>query len=458
MADLGKLLQRGLYTGSGLIAHLIQAQEPSPPNLGVGTTVRSFDNANRVLLAVSYWDHRGVGEEELLRLKHRFLKYWGGAASLAVAVFVRPLAEVSRPEYNFSTGGLELFFELCKRTNMPVIVNICGSQWEEVCYDRSELISKLTSNPDNLMLMENDAIVPRRFQSPGDIGLVRLLAGRWPYSVDQNGVQYFSLWSDEVNRVHARNLGQLAEVVARFFEERPDLAVAISTPNERSFPGRWEIGDHTADYGVHAIHAFRDYVRSLFQNDWLEFETEFPDMVGIQAGFHAVEPPRVFDPSSKIWMLWQEFREYSVTQAVQIDVNVLLEAGIPSELVYTHQSCNQAYADPYRRASPLKTAAVDGANIGMVSWGLGNTDFYNNVAALAVDESKQWGLFASNPLSLSRKACYNELRAAVDNGAHVIVVYNYGPERSPFLGYGVLGMPVMSAMQQLMEELNSRHS
>lgn len=422
---------RAVYTGIGFLRHhLDEVLHPKPQDqeLKALAPIHNPYDSSKTYILFSFWYAPRYEEtrRRFLELKSRFA-ISGDTVSIGASCFVRTMADVKSVEhdYGFDGSGLEGFLRAAQDTNMPVFIIPSGIQWSEVVYNKSPLIEMLERDSKNCMFFNDNTKVPRRYQPPADIGLIRKLG-----IGDSNGVVYLSMYSPQVVKYQERNLKEMANIVADFSQGRPDLFIGVCVENEVDFPGEWVGGDRFADYGFYAVHEFRKYVEKRFKEYW-----------------EGLEPPRVFDPNDKFWKeLWQPFRVDSVITRIKASVDILKSAGITADKIYTHQSVE----DAYKRASPLETADIEHSQIGIASWRTGNSELFDDVNELAKSKQKKWALLAFNPLS-DYTGCYQELEDAYENGAHIINAYNWWPH---FLGYGIRGMPFERAIEDFLCYVN----
>ncbi len=206
------------------------------------------------------------------------------------------------------------------------------------------------------------------------------LRGRFGF--DGNGVTYFDYQAPEVQEYHERNLAQMAEVVSDFAGSYPKLFLAITTGNETDGPGQWIIRNR--------------------------------QVRGHEGG------------------------EGVVRERLERDVQIYQEAGL------SHIYTNQSVADAETRWSPLSTANIEGANIGVTAWGLGNEALYMETAMLAWQKRKTWAVPVMNPRSLDYESCTDELGRAIFWKPDAVGIYNWWPH---FWGYGVRGLPLQNAIR-----------
>lgn len=332
----------------------------------------------RILFTFWYAPEYKIAKSLLEDLGDRFL---GNGLEIGVGLFTRPMGDVQGEDFDYDSGGLEEFCEAAIRTSMPVAFYTSGYQWTEVAYKKSPLLAKLEERDENLLKFKDGTRVPRKLQPPAQY-IPGFLRG--PLGLDQNGVLYLNPNSSEFMDYRYRNLSQYASRVAQFFaKDYPDLYLGISTENEIDYPGFWITKGREVDVGEH--------------NEKTDYAFKYNKVVSI----------------------------------LQREVDIFKEAGLTN--IYT----NQSVEDAKNRASPLATADIPGANIGITAWRRGNRELFVRANTLAKQRNKKWALQVTNPSSLDYVDCDKEFLCMLQNDPAFIGFYNWWPH---FPRYGIKGL------------------
>ncbi len=403
-------LDRGVFAVRGALSYYLSGLSGS----GVHSSNHPVAEGSRpIYILPSFWyaPDKRTAARELREMKMR-LGEGNDRFRLGVSVFVRHMGDVAGNDFHYGPSSLEGFFEACISERVPVFINPSGVQWTEVAYRESPLIKKLMqSNENRVMLKDSEGNI---FPAPRK---------RQPGFQDKNGLSYLCMYSPEVQHYWNRNLAELAGVVSSFASQNPGLFVGMSTENEKDLPGKWAGGrvlgsDYNSDYNSHFVSAHHS----------------------AQYGGNDIS--------------WNGFRVFSVRLRNILSANILRAAGIPKERIYTHISTEDAET----RASPLEVGIVGSAgNLGVVWWGAGKfpSDSLAAAKSAAVGAGNSFGtpycqgfgILAANPLSFSPAASRIFLEEAVQLGANPIVLYCWWPH---FVGYGIKGLPLESAVRDLL--------
>ena len=330
----------------------------------------------------TFWDAPSYERSKVL-LDELQGKFAGNGLDIGAALFVRHMGNVGRePKYEYDKNHIWGFCNAAVDTGTKVFFITSGTHWTEVVAQPSPLLRMLEGEDDNLMKYDDGTRIPRVLQPPSNY-LPKPLRGM--FGTDRNGVLYLSHHSPEVETYDERNLRLLAESVKVFANLHPELYLGISIKNEVDYPGHW-------------------ITRGK------KLEDEDLDRVEVVKGVLAK------------------------------NVEIFRDVGLTN--IYT----NQSVEDAENRGSPLSTAFIEGANVGITTWRTGNINTYHQAAELAMEHSVDWALPICNPLAFTLDANLFELVSAVHLNPKFIGVYNWWPH---FTGYGVRGMALEQALRNL---------
>lgn len=332
----------------------------------------------------TFWDAPGYRKSREL-MEELQGKFGGSGLPIGIGLFVRPWANVlSRSiDYVYDRNHNTGFKEAAAETKTPVLFIAAGMQWNEVTYPKSPLLQKLEERDENLMRYADGTRVQRVFQPPSD-KLPSALRGL--FGTDKNGVVYLDYNAPEVEHYREKNLRLVAKDIQDFARNYPGLYLGACVENEVDFPGTWVTGDRELEVGS------------------------------------------------------QEDRIEIVREVLETNVRIFKEAGLTN--IYT----NQSIEDAENRGSPLSTAFIEGANVGITTWKTGNISTFNQAAELAKQHGVNWALPITNPLSFTEHANLVELTNAKLFNPKFIGFYNWWPH---FPGYGVRGMVLEKVIKAL---------
>lgn len=351
---------------------------------------RSTSHKEGPRIGFIFWDAPDFSESVRL-LNELHYKFDGTGLEIAAGLNLTPWGTVSGEDKNFryDTRGINRFGEACVVTNTKLYYINSGMQWNDVSHPKSPLLEKLESRDENRMKYEDGSPVQRVLQPPSN-RLPKRFQGM--FGSDKNGVLYLSYHAPEVRDYREQNLHGVAEAIASFAKAHHDLYLGTCLENEVDFPGAWIAGDKTTDWG--------------------EFARRERERRGLDLG---------------------EFNLATVQEVLETNVRIFAEHGVTK--LYT----NQSIEDAEHRSSPLSTALVEGANVGVTAWRMGNRELYVGASELAKANGRRWALPIFNPLSLIDVDIITEFQRILSYQPDLIGIYNWWPH---FPGYGVRGLPL----------------
>ena len=225
------MLDRALYTIEGAFNYHLDSLRNK--RLAGRTPGQTLVGGNKTQLFFHFW-YVPDSKEETKRLMNELqVRFASCTLPIGASVFVRPKGDVNpNDDYSYDSRKLEYFLGVAKKMGMQVGIVTSGMHWTEVAYYKSPLIRMLEQDSANLMYLEDEISVPRKFQPPGQ--LLRGFLGS-----DRNGVVYLSPDSEQVRHYRERNLAQMAQLVGT----HPEQVRYITTENEVDLPGTWIIGE-----------------------------------------------------------------------------------------------------------------------------------------------------------------------------------------------------------------------
>lgn len=250
-----------------------------------------------------------------------------------------------------------------------------------------------------------------------------------------------------------RNHRQALSILSQFNKNHPDLLIDISGENEVSFPTPNDKDEYDVpqfgDYNPLSIQDFREYEQLRFGDIGgfnQAFNTEF-------ATWEDIDPPRYYpdDPrplpfmqnpgprgdwdwlseGNAYFLEWTEFKIQQVKEFEQKFADIALEEGIPPDKLFSHQigRINNLYGDFYNLCSPLSTADLMGASLGITHYG--SPTWSGDLYSQCFDLNANWGIFEFNPhCSNNYWNNYNELHRIFTEGCHIVVFNEWDPQPS----------------------------
>ena len=327
-------------------------------------------------------------------------------------------------DYEIVTTRLEEIAAAARASGAPFLIHLNGGRWA----GGGPLLAALGENPD-LMVWDH-------------------LDRPWRYLVD--GEYHFSLASanEPVRRYKRRNLQAAAAWLAEF-RRGPDghLLVGVSTDSEVLLN----------------LHPWSDYNPLVQQEfvDWLQgsklydrggrWEADGQNLSLKQVNqrfgtsyrsWRQVRPPR--DSSAgPAWQAWTTFRSLLVDHNVQEQVDWIRAAGLPAEMIFSHQS---PALKPDVYGDTLAAAQVEGGRLGITLYGPRAVD--RALLAEVHRLSPTWGVFEYNAQGEDLTTNLVALDLLRSFSPRIVCPYHWDDLGGPNeVGYTILGTPLEAALR-----------
>jgi hypothetical protein len=412
--------------GLGLVLALLLLW-PTTLSAEAGPAGQGEASDSRALYLLPILD--GVPSAERVRTVQESLGVGGRFLRVGFSGVFRYMADVEPGrDYAIVTTRLEEIATAARATQAPFLVHLNGGRWA----GGGPLVEMLGQNLDAMAWDQLDR--------------------PWRYLVD--GEYHFSLASGNqaVRRYKQRNLQAAAAWLADF-KAGPDghLLVGVSTDSEvllNLHPWsdynplvqeeflHWLRGDRLYDRG--GRWATDGQGLSLSQLN-ARFGTSFDS-------WREVRPPREAD-DSRWWQAWTTFRQLLVDHNVQEQVDWIRAAGLPAEMIYSHQS---PALKPEIFGDTLASAQVEGGRLGITLYGPQAVDraLLAEVRAL----STSWGVFEYNAQGgdvATNLAALDLLRSFAPR---IVCPYHWDDLGGPNeVGYTIRGAPLEEALRAFVE-------
>ncbi len=355
-------------------------------------------------------------------------------------------------DFEFDPSRLKYILNLAKDVNFPVVICFNGGPWADLANPEFDIISHLEQDDYHCQWTDKSEVPKDDEIGSNRNTLKRLLT--------------YNNWGSRAEvrkRYRKRNLQAAAQVVAQFYQENPDILIAVTIDPE-IFMSPFFITDYNPD----TISEFRQFERDERFKDNLN---AFNQAMGTNfKSWDEVVPPRgnplVGNP---LWEEWTNFRIGLVYLEVQREVDWIRETGLPASRIFTHQTVrtDNTYWMRYILCSTLDTARVNEGSLGITT--LQKVCFDEALFASARGLSPNWGIFEFNP-SLPTihdpssphynwtdhyNRCLSALKVAYKHGAHIIAPYTWdGERREPF--YNIKDTAFEGAIRDFIDSLSTR--
>ncbi|ERS98526.1 uncharacterized protein SPSK_05994 [Sporothrix schenckii 1099-18] len=312
--------------------------------------------------------------------------------------------------YTFDPTNLDYVLGLAAELALPILVHANNGRWADCC----------TSNSDGGW---NDALLDAIAAQPDTT--MQNSAGDSLYGHDY-GSNYFSFsrYNDYYRSYKRRNLQASMRTIAAWAADHPALFAGISLDSETLY------ANDAADYNPLFVREWKEWMQhtGLYGAGGAYFgQGRVPAFASV-ADFNAatgqsfaswddVAPPaplRTGDPFTEEWQRW---RIQAIVHTTSDETAWIVEAGIPRDLVYGHQTPELEF---YAFADDLTTATAALGAGGYTAYGRAPLDFQSIDTPLRADGGNNFGLFELNPLSTDDAFAYDTLTTLWRDGAKIL--------------------------------------
>ncbi|CAK7231829.1 hypothetical protein SBRCBS47491_008062 [Sporothrix bragantina] len=312
--------------------------------------------------------------------------------------------------YTFNSTNLEYVLGLAKELSLPILVHANNGRWADCCTSNSDggwndaLLDAIAAQPDTTMLNS---------------------AGDSLYGHDF-GSNYFSFsrYNSFYRSYKQRNLQASMSTIAAWAAENPSLFAGISLDSETLY------ANDAADYNPLLIREWKEWMQNtgLYGASGAYFgQGRVPAFVDVSdfntatgqsfASWDDVTPPAPLSQGDPFTEEWQRWRVQAIVHTVSDETAWIVEAGIPRNQIYGHQTPELEY---YNFGDDLTTATAANGASGYTAYGRAPLDFQSIDTPLRADGTNNFGLFELNPLSTDNSFSYDTLTTLWSDGAKIL--------------------------------------
>ncbi|MCC6877662.1 MAG: FG-GAP repeat protein [Sandaracinaceae bacterium] len=242
----------------------------------------------------------------------------------------------------------------------------------------------------------------------------------------------------------------VAERMARYMAERPDLVTFVGLGSETNYPrerswldseGRIQREqDVRSDYNPFMIEGFQRKMEELFETP-ARFNAVYASVGLSITSFDQLDPPRghgrgdwdTFDEAANpFYTLWRDYRRWVLQERLEILAQEFRALGIPRERIHTHQVPGE-YIDGWSedfQAASIESALIRSAEPGLTSYGQAarRADLRAEIRGYRSD----WGFGEHNPMFTGPDDTLanweGHTRALLTDEPHYVLIntWNYG--------------------------------